>query len=69
MTIESGSEPLAIRPPRAAKHPNGKDGSCSLCGTPETPKRRGSRIGVKVASKKGYLWICPECARAIARVA
>jgi len=60
--------PYEIRA-RAAKHWKGKHGHCSIWNKDEEG-RRGARIGVRL-SVRGLTakhWICPECARAIAKV-
>lgn len=55
---------------RSEPHWLGKAGYCSICNRNER-LRKGRRIGVTVraAQSETAHWICPECARQIAKVA
>ena len=74
-TTRDGLVPRTIMA-RAARHWLGALGYCSLCNRDEKD-RRGARIGVVLRARDqetgralpGQHWVCPECVRAIVKVA
>ena len=68
-TRRDSKEPNRIRA-YSGKHWLRQAGHCSLCNRDEAG-RRGARVGVVIRAdgQPGRHWICPECARQIARVA